>query len=89
MNVYYNPPKSTKITPKNNYSIKGGLCNVGYIQCRNWKYYGYGLFASSGVGLHAYNFLPSHIEISSSHLKWKNQVRKGPLFLSRFKIKTS
>ncbi len=88
MNVYYNPPKFAKITPKNHYSINSGLCNVGYIQCHNSQYYGYELFASSGVGEHAYNILPSHIEISS-HLKWKNQVRKGPLFLLRFKIKTS
>jgi hypothetical protein len=64
-NLYFNPPKSEKVTQINQYSIKGGLYNVGYIQCQyNPNYYDYGLFVSSGVGEHAYNFLPPHTKVS-------------------------
>jgi hypothetical protein len=64
-NLYFNPPKSEKVTQINQYSIKGGLYNVKYTQCQySPNYYDYGLFVSSGVVEHAYNFLPPHIEVS-------------------------
>jgi hypothetical protein len=54
-----------EILSKNNqHSIQGGLCNVGYIQGHSPNNHPYGLFTSSGVEEHAYNFGPPDIEVS-------------------------
>jgi hypothetical protein len=41
---------------------------VNYIEGNSPNNYGYELFFYSGVGEHAYNFEPSHIEVSQ-HLR--------------------
>lgn len=66
--------------------IEGGLCILGCIWGLSEKYDN-GIFACNGVGEHAYNFGPSYFDVSY-HLEWKTKVRKGSLFLLRFKIKT-
>jgi hypothetical protein len=73
-----------EVLPKNNqYSLQGGLCNVGYIQGHNPNHHPYGLFTSSGVQEHAYNFGPPHIEVPIT-LKMKKLSKKRPLL--SFKI---
>ncbi len=63
-NLYFNIPNSRINTQKYQYSIKGGCCNVKYIQGQSPKKYGYEIFGFSGVGEHAYNFGPLHIEVA-------------------------
>jgi hypothetical protein len=46
-------PTLKKLHQKHQYSIKGELCNVRYIQGHNPKTYGYGLFGFNGIGKHA------------------------------------
>lgn len=72
-----------EVLPKNNqYSLQGGLCYVGYIRGHSSNNHPYGLFTSSGVEEHAYNFGPPHWSIIT--LKMKKSSKKQPLL--SFKI---
>ncbi len=54
-----------EVLPKNDqYSIQGGLCSARYIWGHSLNNHPYGLFTSSGVEEHVYNFGPPHIEVS-------------------------
>jgi hypothetical protein len=60
---YYNIPNFGSFTKKNQYSIPSGFCTIRYIWGHSPNNHPYGLFTSSGVEEHAYNFGPPHIEV--------------------------
>jgi hypothetical protein len=66
---------------KDEYWMRNGLYNVGYIQCYNPNFYGYEFFSSCEIEKHIYNFGKPYFE-RSWYLRWKNKEIRGLSFLN-------